>query len=85
MTKAERLQDQWTECIRDYRANAFTKSSWFEAQDVTLHQLKYWLRKLDSSMPHTSTPSFIPVTVSPRSPSLPSLTLRFGAASIDVQ
>ncbi|MBE0339745.1 IS66 family insertion sequence element accessory protein TnpB [Paenibacillus sp. 28ISP30-2] len=84
MTKAERRQHQWTERIRDYRASGLTMSAWCEAQGVTLHQLKYWLRKMDSSIPSTSTPHFIPVTVSSPSSS-PSLTLRIGLASLDVQ
>ncbi|MBW4085838.1 IS66 family insertion sequence element accessory protein TnpB [Paenibacillus sp. S150] len=84
MTKAEQRQYEWTERIRDYRSSGLTMSVWCEAQGLTLHQLKYWLRKIDSSQPRSSTPSFIPVTVSPRS-SPPALTLRIGPASLDVQ
>ena len=49
MTKAEQRQQQWTERIRDYQASGRTMSAWCDAQGVTLHQLKYWLRKIDSS------------------------------------
>ncbi|MBU8763807.1 hypothetical protein KM868_09895 [Micrococcus luteus] len=84
MTNAEQRQYEWTERIRDYRASGLSMSAWCEAQGLTLHQLKYWLRKIDSSQPCSSSPSFIPVTVSPRSSSS-SLTLRIGPASLDVQ
>ncbi|WP_397386675.1 IS66 family insertion sequence element accessory protein TnpA [Paenibacillus sp. MMS20-IR301] len=84
MIKAEQRQYEWTERIRDYRASGRTMAAWWEAQGGTLHQLKYWLRKIDSSVPSTSTPHFIPVTVSPP-PRAPSLTLRFGPATLDVR
>jgi hypothetical protein len=84
MTNAEQRQYEWTARIRDYRASGLTMSAWCEAQGLTLHQLKYWLRKIDSSQPRSSSPSFIPVTVSPRS-SPSALTLHIGPASLDVQ
>ncbi|WP_408634747.1 IS66 family insertion sequence element accessory protein TnpA [Paenibacillus zanthoxyli] len=77
MTKAELRQHQWTERIMDYRASGLTMSAWCQMQGVTLHQLKYWLRKIDSERTPTFPPHFIPVTVSPQSP-LTSLTLRMG-------
>ncbi|MEK4877003.1 MULTISPECIES: IS66 family insertion sequence element accessory protein TnpA [Paenibacillus] len=84
MTNAEQRQYEWTERIRDYRASGLTMSAWCEAQGLTIHQLKYWLRKIDSSQPHSFAPSFIPVTVSPLS-SPSSLTLRIGRTSLEVQ
>lgn len=71
MIKAKRRQNEWIERIRDYRASGLTMAAWCETQGLNLHQLKYWLRKIDSSPPCSSSPS--------------SLTLRIGPASLDVQ
>lgn len=84
MTKAQQRRKEWGERIADYRASGQSMSVWCERHEVTQHQLKYWLRKIDPITPRTSAPVFIPVTMSSKSSSAP-LNLRIGPTSIDVQ
>ncbi|MFM9328457.1 IS66 family insertion sequence element accessory protein TnpA [Paenibacillus mesotrionivorans] len=39
------LQNQWTERIAADQASGLTMKVWCEAQNLTVHQLKYWLYK----------------------------------------
>lgn len=83
MTKAQLRQKEWTERFADYRTSGQTLSDWCHSHEVTPHQLKYWLRKIDPMPPRASAPRFIPVTLTPQSPLAP-LTLRIGPAAIDL-
>ena len=39
------IQALWTERIRVYQASGQTMKAWCTEQNLTLHQLKYWLYK----------------------------------------
>ncbi|NEW09360.1 hypothetical protein GK047_25790 [Paenibacillus sp. SYP-B3998] len=48
MDKQQRLQ-AWTTRITDFKSSGLTMSTWCDAHNQTIHQLKYWLRKLSYS------------------------------------
>ncbi|MGM0882959.1 MAG: IS66 family insertion sequence element accessory protein TnpA [Bacillota bacterium] len=45
MEQSNRNQE-WTERIANYQSSGLTMAAWCAEHHVTLHQLKYWLRKL---------------------------------------
>jgi transposase-like protein len=88
MDKQQRLQE-WTTRITDFKTSGLTMSAWCEAHDQTIHQLKYWLRKLNhfsSSTPSSTTWLPLPIASPPAESSSPSTFLvRVGHAGIEVK
>ncbi|MCY9691478.1 IS66 family insertion sequence element accessory protein TnpA [Paenibacillus alginolyticus] len=89
MNKQQRLQE-WTTRIIDFKSSGLTMSAWCQAHGQTIHQLKYWLRKLnESSSSATSSSNWLPLAI--HSPSAEfstpssSLTVRVGHLAIEVQ
>ena len=88
MDKHQRLQD-WTTKTTDFKTSGLTMPAWCEAHGQTLHQLKYWLRKLNpssSSAPSSATWLPLAITRHPAesSSSVASLVVRVGHAGIEV-
>jgi len=90
MAKNEHLRNEWNERIAEFRKSGLTMSAWCTANQVTIHQLKYWLYKAKSSpstpLPRPASSShFVPLAVveqasSPASP----LVVRVGQATIEL-
>jgi hypothetical protein len=86
MDKQQRLQE-WTARITDFKTSGLTMSAWCQVHGQTIHQLKYWLRKLNE--PTSSSTNWLPLAInSPSteffSPSS-SLMVRVGHVGIEVQ
>jgi hypothetical protein len=88
MDKQQRLQE-WSARITDFKSSGLTMSAWCQAHGQTIHQLKYWLRKLNEPSSSTSSSSnWLPLAIhnpsaefsSPSS----SLTVRVGLVGIEV-
>ncbi|SMF90145.1 hypothetical protein SAMN05661091_4908 [Paenibacillus uliginis N3/975] len=45
MDKDQRHQE-WVSRIEDFKASGLTMVAWCESRQYSIHQLKYWLRKL---------------------------------------
>lgn len=56
MDKQQRLQE-WLARITDFKSSGLTMSAWCQAHGQTIHQLKYWLRKLNEPSSSTSSSS----------------------------
>ena len=88
MNKQQRLQD-WTTRVTDFKNSGLTMSAWCKAHNQTIHQLKYWLRKLNpisSSTPSSAT--WLPLTIASHpaeSSSSSSFLVRVGHAGIEVK
>ncbi len=89
MDKQQRLQE-WTARIADFKTSGLTMSAWCQTHGQTIHQLKYWLRKLNEpSFSTSSSSNSLPLAInSPSaefsSPSSP-LTVRVGHVGIEIQ
>jgi hypothetical protein len=88
MDKHQRLQE-WTTRITDFKTSGLTLSAWCEAHGQTIHQYKYWLRKLNhisSSAPSSAAwlPLAIAIPLAESSPSF-SFVVRVGHAGIEVK
>lgn len=88
MDKDQR-QQEWIARIADYKASGLTMAAWCEARQHSVHQLKYWLRKLNPrkvSTLSTTSSSWLPVSFEPsgHEPDLPIL-VRIGRVGIEVR
>ncbi|XJZ27107.1 IS66 family insertion sequence element accessory protein TnpA [Bacillota bacterium Lsc_1132] len=58
------MRKQWEQRIASYRASGLTQAKWCEANNLVLHQLKYWLKRIeDPALKSVSTLSFAPVVI----------------------
>lgn len=91
MTTKETRRQEWVAYIADYKASGLTMSAWCAANQFTLHQLKYWLRKLkdvSSTALQTDSARWVPLSVTDSSAvaaSSTSLIVRIGKASIELR
>jgi hypothetical protein len=82
---------QWHARVADFKSSGQTMKGWCEAQGLTIHQLKYWLRKTSQSAPKDPTPlesRWLPLSVSrsadKKLESAP-LVIRVGQTAIEVR
>lgn len=43
------LHKEWTHRIALFKKSEMTQSEWCDAKDVNIHQLRYWLKKINKS------------------------------------
>ncbi len=85
MNENER-NEQWQERIRAYRDSGQTMQAWCAAQEISLYQLKYWLRKLSPGKRKAPATTWVTVAPTPHpSPEASSLVVRIGNVSIDIR
>lgn len=86
MEKTE-LQMEWERRIAIFKASGQTQSKWCQVNNLSLHQLRYWLKKIELTTKSAAEPSskWIPVLME-ESPQVPNGTLqiKIGQASIEV-
>ncbi|MBA2937169.1 IS66 family insertion sequence element accessory protein TnpB [Paenibacillus sp. CGMCC 1.16610] len=80
------LQVLWKERINAYQASGKSMKAWCADQNLTLHQLKYWLYKDQRRARAASSATFRPVTVtsSYETDAVESLRIQVGVAWIEV-
>ncbi|MEW6426118.1 MAG: IS66 family insertion sequence element accessory protein TnpB [Bacillota bacterium] len=84
MTKDEREANRaaWAERITEFRASGLSAPQWCAAHGLKIHQIRYWLKKLETPAPGQTAVRWLPVDFSdPESV----LTVRVGAAAIEVR
>lgn len=62
MEKTE-LQMKWESRIADFKASGQTQIQWCEANNLKLHQFRYWLYKIEKKKSSSSKTEWISVTV----------------------
>lgn len=86
MEKIE-LRKEWERRVASFRASGQTQSKWCEVNKVKIHQLKYWLKRIDGPAAKSAPPSaFTPIVI--EEPSLPqgeTLQVTIGEVSIEVK
>ncbi|WP_409978519.1 IS66 family insertion sequence element accessory protein TnpA [Anoxybacteroides amylolyticum] len=70
-----------------YRASGLTQAKWCEIHDVKVHQLKYWLKRLEGSnaTPNPSTKWASVVMTDPSIHEDDSIQVKIGEFSIEVK
>ncbi|WP_442955872.1 IS66 family insertion sequence element accessory protein TnpA [Paenibacillus sp. y28] len=79
------LQAIWSERIAAYQASGQTMKAWCAEQNLTVHQLKYWLYKAQRQTRAVSTPTFRPVAVASPPRMTEYLHVQVGVARIEIQ
>lgn len=86
-----KLKEQWHSRVADFKASGQTMKAWCAAKSLTIHQLKYWLRKTshsDSQDPIPTKSKWLSLSVSgsvaETRPSDP-VVIRIGQSSIEVR
>lgn len=82
------LHIEWERRITVFRASGQTQSKWCQVNNLSLHQLRYWLKKIELGMKLAVEPSakWLPVSMdeSPEEPN-ETLQIKIGQASIEVK
>lgn len=80
------LHKEWERRIALYRASGLTQSKWCEINEISIHKLKYWLYKADSTYSsQKSDDKWIPVELEESSEQLnETLHVKVGPATIEV-
>lgn len=62
MSKNPELRKVWEQRIADYRKSGQTQVNWCEENQLSIHQFKYWLKKIENPTKEKST-KWVPVTL----------------------
>ncbi len=81
------LREEWERRIAVFRSSGQTQVEWCKINNLNLHQLKYWLKKIERpDSNHDTNPNWIPVNLEDSSiENNAGLVVRIGAASIEVK
>lgn len=81
------LRKKWEQRISAYKASGLTQAKWCETNEISIHQFKYWLRKIkDYPMIGNTNNQWVPVVIEDPEPKLnESIQIRIGVASIEVK
>ncbi|MDQ0218636.1 IS66 family insertion sequence element accessory protein TnpA [Peribacillus cavernae] len=84
MEKTE-LHKEWERRIGIFEASGQTQAKWCAANDLNIHQLKYWLKKIKGPKSTNETKSkFTPVLLAETSTN-DTLEIKVGQASVEVR
>ena len=81
------LHKEWDCQVALYRTSGLTQTKWCEINEISVHQLKYWLKKLDN--PHSTQESdnkWISVALEETDEQLnEAIQIKVGSVSIEVK
>ncbi|WP_243293167.1 IS66 family insertion sequence element accessory protein TnpB [Bacillus sp. FJAT-47783] len=82
------LRKEWERRIADYKASGQTQAKWCESNDISIHQFKYWLKKIkDHHNTVKANNLWVPVVIEePKTKQevCESLQIKVGSVSIEV-
>lgn len=86
MTKAERqnLQSLWATRVTEFRGSGMSAPNWSKANDISIHQLRYWLKKDKRAAVEGQSLSWMSVDLSHAGIS-DSLLVRVGMVTVEVR
>jgi hypothetical protein len=81
------LRKKWEQRISAYKASGLTQAKWCEANDISIHQFKYWLKKIkDHQIIRKTNNHWVPVIIEdPKPEAGESIQIKVGASSIEVK
>jgi hypothetical protein len=86
----KQLTQEWSSRIANFKSSGQTMSAWCAAHNLSIHQLKYWLKKMNipgRTKPSDDSTQWLPVTLTGSAKEADksrSLVIRVGQASIEV-
>lgn len=78
------LHKEWEIRIAEFRSSGLTQAKWCEMNQIKLHQLRYWLRKIERNSASSST-AWVPLTIEGSFESKDTLHIKIGQAFIEVK
>lgn len=84
----EELRKEWERRIALYKRSGMTQSKWCEVNDLSYHQFKYWIKKVNASTNTIKTNSkWIPISIDhePNHSQNESLHIKIGQAIVEVK
>ncbi len=79
------LREEWVGRVADVRASGQSQRQWARDHGVTPWQLPYWLKRLSAADADASDTAWVTLAPArPSAPTIPGLTIRVGAAEIQV-
>ena len=83
--KRHELHEEWERRIADYKASGQSQVKWCESNDVSVHQFRYWMKRMKEQHTKNADNSWVPVIIEDPKPSLcESLLIKVGSVSIEV-
>lgn len=81
------LRKEWERRIAVYRSSGQTQANWCKANEISINQLKYWMRKIEGSKPKSKVSTqWAPVTLEESEDYQDEfIQIKVGAASIEVK
>lgn len=81
------LRQEWEQRIASYRASGLTQAKWCEMNGLKVHQLKYWIKRMEGSnaKPTPSTKWASVVMADPSINEEDSIQVKIGECSIEVK
>ena len=80
------LRKEWEKRIADYKASGQTQAKWCESNDISIHQFRYWMKRIRDhySTERTNNP-WVPIVIEDPKPEVcDSLQIKVGSISIEV-
>jgi hypothetical protein len=88
MTKSPNLElrKEWEKRITDCKASGQTQVKWCESNDISIHQFRYWMKRIkDTNDAKKTNNSWVPLVIEDAKTNVSdSLLLKVGSVSIEV-
>ena len=86
----QELRKEWERWISIYRSSGQTQTNWCKANDLSIHQFKYWLKRIEGPKPRltTTSPQWVPVELEDSNvedTNNEALQVKVGLASVEVK
>jgi len=88
---SEDMTELWTARVKDYQTSGERVAAWCERNQVTSHQLYYWMRKVkdaerQQALPAGGEPKWVALAVQdPTRDEAPPIVVKIGGAAVEVR
>lgn len=84
----EELRKEWERRIEVFRSSGLTQTNWCKVNDISIHQFKYWFKKInDNQSSQSKETKWISMSVEDESPNnlTDTIQIKIGQATIEVK
>src|SRR3954451_8930681 len=80
------LRKEWEQRISTFKASGKTQAKWCESNDISIHQFRYWMKRIrDHHNTERTNNPWVPVVIEDPKPEVcDSLQIKVGSVSIEV-
>lgn len=88
MDKIE-LRKVWEQRIKEFKASGQNQTKWCASHDLNIHQLRYWIRKFNSSdtveSQNVSNSNWVPIAIDEQIGTRSYLSVKIGEVTIEIK